>query len=362
LNFIDNSRLKAVDYPKRDCRGAMSLSVIICTYNGASRIQPTLQALANCEAVFPVEIIVVDNNCTDGTADVAAKVWAENGNSAYVFRIVCEPQPGLGFARRAGVLAAHGDIIVFCDDDNWLASDYLTIAFDIMRDERVGAAGGQSDPVTEGRAPAFLYSHGAAYALGVQALESGDVTARGYLWGAGLIVRRSDMSALYGCPNFPALSGRAGVQLTSGEDVEICAALILLGKRLWYDSQLRLEHWIAPDRLTLEYVAQLHSGFTLSGQQVRYYHFMKQLRFQSAVVCLTINALRYLYSPHNSDAIAGLRFIFLSTFRFRALMTEVERQFYDVYRYLAIKACVNKQSTMVSNSTADRPVSWTTAG
>jgi glycosyltransferase involved in cell wall biosynthesis len=186
----------------------MSVSVLICSHNGKAWIAAKLEALAKCEATFPVEIILIDNNSDDGTAQAASVVWGRLG-SPFNFRVVFEPRLGLAFARRRGVMEADNDFLVFCDDDNWLSRDYLSIAAQILSDPNVGAVGGQVEPVFEGPVPCFAYSHGYWLALGIQALSSGDVTHnRGYLWGAGLAVRRSDLLTIYRCPVFPILTGR----------------------------------------------------------------------------------------------------------------------------------------------------------
>ena len=192
------------------------VSVVICCFNSVDRLPATLSALARCSATFPVEIIVVDNNSNDGTGSSVEALWKEIGNPAFNCRIVAEPHPGSAFAKRAGVHAAKYDVIVFCDDDNQFAHDYLERAMEIMRDPTVGAAGGQCEPVITGTVPTFIYSHGAGFALGVQALQSGDVTEeRGYLWGAGLTIRRGDLLSLYACPSFPVLCGRSGPALNA---------------------------------------------------------------------------------------------------------------------------------------------------
>jgi glycosyltransferase involved in cell wall biosynthesis len=51
------------------------VSVIVCAHDSTKRIRPTIAALARCEAEFPVEIIVVDNHSSDGTAACAADAW-----------------------------------------------------------------------------------------------------------------------------------------------------------------------------------------------------------------------------------------------------------------------------------------------
>jgi glycosyltransferase involved in cell wall biosynthesis len=317
--------------------------------------------VARCDADFPVEVLLVDNNSNDGTGPVAQQIWKEAGNPAFAFRVIYEPRQGLSFARRAGVQAAQGEIIVFCDDDNWLAPDYLTIARNIMLDDRVGAAGGQSQPVIDGEVPSFLYSHGIGYALGVQALKSGDVTARGYLWGSGLVVRREEILTLYSCPGFPVLLGRNGARLTSGEDSEICAGLILLGKRLWYDDQLRFRHWIAPARLSFDYLVQLYEEFAATADYSQYYDCLQQLCFRSAVFNVFVNFLKYLRSLGEPSVRAKARFIILSELRLVFLMNTTERQFYGIYRYLSevrlgrrrvpLAACLTRHAVRDSLST-----------
>ena len=75
-----------------------------------------------------LEVILVDNNCSDNTAKVAIEVWSKFGNP-FCLSILTEPTPGLSYARKKGVLSAKGEIIVFCDDDNWLNENYLSMGF-----------------------------------------------------------------------------------------------------------------------------------------------------------------------------------------------------------------------------------------
>jgi glycosyltransferase involved in cell wall biosynthesis len=57
-----------------------------------------------------VEIIVVDNACTDRTAAIASAMPG--------VRVVSEPRKGLNFARQAGFVASHGELLACIDADS----------------------------------------------------------------------------------------------------------------------------------------------------------------------------------------------------------------------------------------------------
>jgi hypothetical protein len=184
---------------------------------------------------------------------------------------------------------------VFCDDDNWLAPDYLSIADEIMSDPTVGATGGQIDPVFDGPAPTFAFSHGDCLALGIQGLCSEDVTqTRGFLWGAGLVVRRSSLLEIYRCRYFPIRVGRTGTSLAQGDDSEICWALRILGKRLLYDERLKLRHYIPRERLQLTYLRKLTDGVAMDKDVGRLVAGLEELHRAGRGKAAIVNAMRWL--------------------------------------------------------------------
>jgi glycosyltransferase involved in cell wall biosynthesis len=93
----------------------MKVSVVIPAYNEAARIGACLDAL-NAQTVKPDEIIVVDNNCTDQTAEIARAKGA---------RIVAEKVQGITAARSAGFDAAKYDIIARTDSDTIVNPDWI---------------------------------------------------------------------------------------------------------------------------------------------------------------------------------------------------------------------------------------------
>lgn len=324
----------------------MSTSVVICCHNSGTRIAATLEVLSKCETRFPVEVILVDNGSTDNTTSIATSTWERVGKP-FSLRIVPEPKLGQAFARRTGVINAKNDIVVFCDDDNWLAPDYLVIAADVLSDPKVGAVSGQADAVFEGPVPSFVYSHGYWLALGIQALSTQDVTeSRKFLWGAGLAVRRGDLSTIYQCPSFPILTGRSGtLSAASGDDNELCWAITLLGRSLVYDERLYLRHFMPRERLQIGYLRSravaTDKTITWDGKIQRFTAGLSAIsqrgRAKSAISS-AIRWLRYLGWPDERNFHASM---FLAACGWKGLMSDVERRLYIAFGWLRFAAATS---------------------
>jgi len=92
-----------------------SFSFVIPAYNEATRLAPTLNAIAALSAshLGECEIIVVDDGSTDATADIARAFEALHCRVC----VLCLPHRGKGAAIRHGVSVATGEIVILCDAD-----------------------------------------------------------------------------------------------------------------------------------------------------------------------------------------------------------------------------------------------------
>jgi glycosyltransferase involved in cell wall biosynthesis len=110
----------------------MKISVVIPAYNEEKYIGKCLQSVLDQEEK-PDEIIVVDNNCTDKTVEIAQKFGA---------RIVKERKQGMIFARNAGFNAAQYEIIARTDADATLPKDWVSKIKKAFKDPELGALSG----------------------------------------------------------------------------------------------------------------------------------------------------------------------------------------------------------------------------
>ncbi len=96
----------------------LTLSIVIPVHNEESHIKACLDAISVQDRP-PLEVIVVNNNCTDSTVALAAE---------YPFvRIVNESRPGIAHARNAGFNAVKGEIIGRIDADTRLPKNWVRI-------------------------------------------------------------------------------------------------------------------------------------------------------------------------------------------------------------------------------------------
>jgi|SRR5215813_1531827 len=95
-----------------------ALAVIVPAFNEARRLTDNLLTLLSYLQTFRpnAELIVIDDGSTDGTAEVAEKLFVRRPDVAA--RVLRFPQNhGKGHAVRAGLLAAEAPIALFSDAD-----------------------------------------------------------------------------------------------------------------------------------------------------------------------------------------------------------------------------------------------------
>ncbi|HMS66221.1 MAG TPA: glycosyltransferase [Ignavibacteria bacterium] len=240
------------------------VSIVICCHNSSEFLPETLKHICKLSVPSSIkwEVIIIDNASSDNTSDTAISLMKEF-NCPVKFRIIQEPKLGLSFARKTGLNNAEYRYILFCDDDNWLDESYIKTGYEILEsNDRIGALGGVSEAVTEGKIPEWFGENIKNYSVGRQAERSGELkNSTDVLWGAGLFIRKSALQELYSKGFNSFLSDRKGKELTSGGDIEKCYALRLAGWKIWYDERLKIKHFIPEVRLNWEYLRKLNRGY-----------------------------------------------------------------------------------------------------
>jgi glycosyltransferase involved in cell wall biosynthesis len=229
------------------------VSIVICTYNGSTRLPETLRHLAvqKIDPGIPWEVVVIDNGSKDESGAIAKKEWEKYG-APTVLIVEYLAKPGLNGARELGISRARYEYVILCDDDNWLNPSYVQAAFEIMgSNEKIGVLGGNGRLVFEADPPLWLIES-RLFAAGRQASESGKV-ASNRVYGASCVLRKSAYQEMKQEGFGLTLPDRTGTKLLSGGDHELCYLVALAGYDIWYDDRLTFDHFIQADRMSWSY-------------------------------------------------------------------------------------------------------------
>lgn len=251
------------------------ISVIICTHNPRREyLQRALDALA--AQTLPRErwgLLIVDN-----ASEQPVLSWLDPQRAPHPV-VVREETLGLTAARLRGIRETHAQHLVFVDDDNLLAPDYLVQALALGREwPQLGAWGGQTFGEFEEKPPEWTrpYWHW----IGVRPL-GGDLWSnlplelRSIPVGAGMCVRREVADAYANLvENDPVRRalGRTGTQLIGSEDSDIAFTAVGLGFGKGVFRRLKLTHLIPRNRVQEDYLLRLIEALSYSGLMLEQAH------------------------------------------------------------------------------------------
>lgn len=112
---------------------AVSISIVIPVFNEAEYLKSCLDSIAR-QSIAPDEVIVVDNNSTDGSLQVA--------KACPFVRVITEKQQGVLYPRNTGFDAAKSDIIGRIDADTRLPENWVERVLGIFGHLDIAAVSG----------------------------------------------------------------------------------------------------------------------------------------------------------------------------------------------------------------------------
>ncbi len=115
------------------------VTIIVPAYQAEETIEKCIESLLLQDyAGHKLEIIVVDNNSSDNTAQLVKK---------YPVKYLLEERQGACFARNKGLQNATGELIAFTDSDCFAEKDWISrLVVPFLKDEKIGGVGGHLAP------------------------------------------------------------------------------------------------------------------------------------------------------------------------------------------------------------------------
>lgn len=236
---------------------SIRVSVVVCTYNRSALLRECLTHLATQTGPSTSsEVLIVDNNSSDDTADMVGKFRVQYE----WFRLVAEDRQGIAYARNRGWQEAKGQYVAYIDDDArpdpmWVPA---ILAF-AESHPHVDAFGGPYRGYSRMPLPDWFPREYGSWHLKAERME---LPPTEFLHGTNMIFR---VDALQRMGGFDVSLGPRGAALAYGEDTELVMRMRARGFSIYYVPDIVVEHVILDYKLRLFWL--LRSAFVngLSG-------------------------------------------------------------------------------------------------
>ena len=106
----------------------MRVSVVLATYNEAENIRRIIPKIAENLDGYDREIVIVDDDSPDGTAEVARRVSIPRRDRVKI--VIRKGKRGLTSAQLEGIRESSGDVIVIMDADGQHDPEFVPILLD----------------------------------------------------------------------------------------------------------------------------------------------------------------------------------------------------------------------------------------
>lgn len=232
------------------------ISVVVCTYNRVDVLRDVLQTLAEQtldDSFF--ELIIVDNNSSDETAEISRFFCETQKNAKYFF----ESRQGLSHARNRGWHEARGEYVAYVDDDCKIPQQYLSTAKSIIESMSPVAFGGSIFAFYNSNKPRWYKDSYGSF----QAFEEPCVLKDGQcrkIYGGNMVFRRSAISVAGG---FDPKLGMKGDKIAYSEESALLTHMadIMPNEIFYYDPALYVYHLVPEKKMSLRWLVK--STFSL---------------------------------------------------------------------------------------------------
>lgn len=110
----------------------LRVSIVLPTYNERQNIQPLLEELLLLKQFFQLEVLVIDDDSSDGTADLVRELAHRDSTIRLIRRL---GRSGLASAIKEGLLDSTGDLAVVMDSDGQHEPSSVKRAIDTLQSE-----------------------------------------------------------------------------------------------------------------------------------------------------------------------------------------------------------------------------------
>ena len=201
---------------------------------------------------FTAELIVVNNNSTDATA----QTLTDYAKTFSWCRVVNEPKQGLSQARNTGFQSASHSWILYLDDDGKVDQNLFYHVHEHIKSQTYQCIGGLYLPWYMNEKPKWFRDNWASNRLAynsLQPMRTGEFASGGvFLVHKNLLIKHKGFRTSY---------GMYGTHLGYGEETDMQRRIRKSGHEVAYDPEMIIYHLVPPHKMTVSW--QLNSSFQM---------------------------------------------------------------------------------------------------
>jgi glycosyltransferase involved in cell wall biosynthesis len=285
---------------------ADTVTILICTWNRAGLLAETLESIARLHVPPSLawDVLIVDNNSTDGTHQVVAE---RTRGFPVPVHYVFEPRQGKSYGMNTGLRHATTSIVAFVDDDVRVDPRWLSVIMTAFREHpQISYVGGPVAPIWESPCPQWLSQTGRTLWGTLAILDYGEAPfifeeRQRIPLGANFAIRRQLVTDV---GDFSVTLGRNSTRVLLGQELpEFFARCRERGVVGMYLPEMRVEHHVPARRLRPNYFRRWWYGKGISRARMEAMHPVTELGLDLRTVPTIAGVPRFLLGSAVRDVV-----------------------------------------------------------
>lgn len=268
------------------------LSVVVCTYNRSFWLRNCLNSLEKpCADGSMAEVLIVDNNSSDDTREVATEYTLRLPNFRYVF----ETAQGLSHARNRGYKEAQGEYVAYIDDDAQAHADWVTVIIRFFEvTPQASGVGGPHEGFSTVEIPPWFPKEMTCRSLGNETREIRDGE---WISGTNMVFRKTALEEMGG---FNTEIGMTGDKVSYGEETNLVIRMRERGMQIYYCADMVVDHAVLPHKISLWWLlksrfANGYDGINTFGRRFNVITYLPYLMRQLVIAMISLVCSREPY-------------------------------------------------------------------
>ncbi len=301
------------------------ITVVICTYNRKQYLKKSIGSILNQTISLDlIELIVIDNNSTDGTGEFVENLIKDIDIQC---KYILETNQGLSYCRNRGITESKHDYIAYLDDDGVAERRWLELMLSVISEnnEMYACATGDVIPIWEIPRPGWLIPlHDIYYSVFKLSNDRFIFTAKDtHTPPGGNVVYNKEVLIRFG--GFNTKLGRRNKNLLSGEETLLHKEMIKNEYKLIYVPDIRIKHHIHKTRISRKWLLRRYfwGGYSIN--------IINSMEKEQSISSIIINTLYHVYKIFFNILLLPLGFLFKPRFYYMIYLSRISKSLGTIY-------------------------------